>query len=79
MRQESFICWEINKISYFSVQAVKKNIPILMDAERLREGLDDLLKLVDYVVCPAQFPQASALFSLEVICCMKCIILSTLF
>lgn len=29
-----------------------------MDAERLREGLDDLLKVVDYVVCAAQFPQA---------------------
>lgn len=39
-------------------EAVKKNIPILMDAERLREGLDDLLKVVDYVVCAAQFPQA---------------------
>ncbi|CAJ1898212.1 unnamed protein product [Sphenostylis stenocarpa] len=38
-------------------EAVKKNIPILMDAERLREGLDDLLKLSDYVVCSAQFPQ----------------------
>ncbi|MCH83485.1 5-dehydro-2-deoxygluconokinase, partial [Trifolium medium] len=31
-------------------EAVKKNIPILMDAERLREGLDDLIKVVDYVV-----------------------------
>jgi len=50
---------------YFSVQAVKKNIPILMDAERLREGLDDLLKVVDYVVCAAQFPQASSPFSLK--------------
>ncbi|WVZ06201.1 hypothetical protein V8G54_019547 [Vigna mungo] len=39
-------------------EAVKKNIPILMDAERLREGLDDILKLADYVVCAAQFPQA---------------------
>ncbi|XP_027352019.1 ribokinase-like [Abrus precatorius] len=39
-------------------EAVKKNVPILMDAERLREGLDDLLKLADYVVCAAQFPQA---------------------
>lgn len=55
----------IKQILYFSVQAVKKNIPILMDAERLREGLDDLLKVVDYVVCAAQFPQASSPFSLE--------------
>jgi len=38
-----------------------------MDAERLREGLDDLLKLADYVVCAAQFPQVCALFSLEVV------------
>ncbi|CAI8614436.1 unnamed protein product [Vicia faba] len=38
-------------------KAVKMNIPILVDAERLREGLDDLLKVVDYVVCAAQFPQ----------------------
>ncbi|KAL2344944.1 hypothetical protein Fmac_006229 [Flemingia macrophylla] len=48
-------------------EAVKKNIPILMDAERLREGLDDLVELADYVVCAAQFPQACALFSLKVI------------
>ncbi|CAJ2632828.1 unnamed protein product [Trifolium pratense] len=38
-------------------EAVRKNIPILMDAERPREGLDDLIKVVDYVVCAAQFPQ----------------------
>lgn len=38
-----------------------------MDAERLREGLDDIIKVVDYVVCAEQFPQASSLFSLEVI------------
>ncbi|KAF1880029.1 hypothetical protein Lal_00022156 [Lupinus albus] len=30
-------------------EAVRKNIPILIDAERPREGLDDLLKLADYV------------------------------
>ncbi|XP_061368589.1 uncharacterized protein LOC133311552 isoform X2 [Gastrolobium bilobum] len=39
-------------------EAVRKNIPILIDAERPREGLDDLLKLADYVVCSAKFPQA---------------------
>ncbi|KAL5149095.1 Ribokinase [Glycine soja] len=37
-------------------EAVRKNIPILIDAERPREGLDDLLKLADYVVCSANFP-----------------------
>lgn len=46
-----------------------------MDAERLREGLDELLKSVDYVVCAAQFPQASALFCLEFMYCKKCYIL----
>lgn len=40
-------------------EAVKKNIPILIDAERLREGLDDLIKLADYVVCAARFPQVA--------------------
>ncbi|XP_019440961.1 PREDICTED: ribokinase-like isoform X2 [Lupinus angustifolius] len=39
-------------------EAVRKNIPILIDAEKPREGLDDLLKLADYVVCSAKFPQA---------------------
>ncbi|KAG5086486.1 hypothetical protein JHK82_053883 [Glycine max] len=28
-----------------------------MDAGRLREGLDDLVKLADYVVCAARFLQ----------------------
>ncbi|KAK7345708.1 hypothetical protein VNO77_16318 [Canavalia gladiata] len=39
-------------------EAIRKNIPILIDAERPREGLDDLLKLADYVVCSAKFPKA---------------------
>ncbi|RDX61615.1 Ribokinase, partial [Mucuna pruriens] len=39
-------------------EAVRKNIPILIDAERPREGLDDLLKFSDYVVCSAKFPKA---------------------
>ncbi|KAK4272978.1 hypothetical protein QN277_021458 [Acacia crassicarpa] len=39
-------------------EAVRKGIPILIDAERLREGLDDLLKLTDYLVCSENFPQA---------------------
>lgn len=46
----------------FPLQACHKNIPILVDAERKREGLDDLLKLASYVVCSANFPQASLLF-----------------
>ncbi|KAG8641873.1 hypothetical protein MANES_12G039500v8 [Manihot esculenta] len=39
-------------------EACHKNIPILVDAERKREGLDDLLKLASYVVCSANFPQS---------------------
>lgn len=41
------------------VQATRKNIPILIDAERKREGLDGLLQLASYAVCSAKFPQAS--------------------
>ncbi|XP_012085190.1 ribokinase isoform X2 [Jatropha curcas] len=40
------------------VQATRRNIPVLIDAERKREGLDDFLKLASYVVCSAKFPQA---------------------
>ncbi|XP_024004732.1 ketohexokinase isoform X2 [Eutrema salsugineum] len=39
-------------------EAARKKIPILVDAEKKREGLDDLLQLADYVVCTAKFPQA---------------------
>lgn len=45
----------------FPVQAARRNIPILIDAERKREGLDDLLGLADFAVCSAKFPQASFL------------------
>lgn len=38
-------------------EASQRKIPILLDAEKKREGLDDLLKLADYVVCSARFPQ----------------------
>ncbi|XP_017239148.1 uncharacterized protein LOC108211937 isoform X1 [Daucus carota subsp. sativus] len=39
-------------------QANRIGIPMLIDAEKKREGLDDLLNLTDYVVCSAKFPQA---------------------
>ncbi|EYU46377.1 hypothetical protein ABFS82_04G047700 [Erythranthe guttata] len=39
-------------------EAACKGIPILIDAERKREGLDDLLSLSSYVICAAKFPQA---------------------
>ncbi|KAL4558612.1 hypothetical protein LXL04_036813 [Taraxacum kok-saghyz] len=38
-------------------EAIRRKIPILIDAERPREGLDDLLNLSDYVVCSAKLPQ----------------------
>ncbi|MQL81340.1 hypothetical protein Taro_013780, partial [Colocasia esculenta] len=40
-------------------EASRMKIPILIDAERRREGLDDLLNLASYVVCSEKFPQAS--------------------
>ncbi|GKU86171.1 hypothetical protein SLEP1_g732 [Rubroshorea leprosula] len=39
-------------------EAARKDIPMLVDAERKREGLDDLLKFVTYAICSAKFPQA---------------------
>ncbi|KAJ0512485.1 putative ketohexokinase [Helianthus annuus] len=41
----------------FAHEANRRKIPILIDAERPREGLDDLLNFSDYVVCSAKFPQ----------------------
>lgn len=38
-------------------EATRKRIPILVDAERKREGLDELLSFATYVVCSAKFPQ----------------------
>ncbi|CAH9073684.1 unnamed protein product [Cuscuta europaea] len=39
-------------------EASTRRIPILIDAERIREGLDGLLNFASYVVCSAEFPQA---------------------
>ncbi|KAL5059812.1 hypothetical protein RYX36_031416 [Vicia faba] len=39
-------------------EAARNNIPILAEAESPREGLDELLKLADFVVCSAKFPLA---------------------
>ncbi|KAI3907783.1 hypothetical protein MKW98_008460 [Papaver atlanticum] len=39
-------------------EASRRNIPILVDAEKKRDGLDELLNFADYVVCTAKFPQA---------------------
>ena len=39
--------------------ARSKQIPILVEAERLRPGLNDLLAHADYVITSATFPQVS--------------------
>ncbi|XP_030532589.2 ribokinase-like [Rhodamnia argentea] len=39
-------------------EAAAMHIPILVEAERLREGLDDLLMVAEYAVCSAKFPKA---------------------
>ncbi|XP_024635133.1 ribokinase isoform X3 [Medicago truncatula] len=56
------------RVAYFDVrmpatalviarEAFRQNISILVDAERPREGLNDLLDLADYAVCSEKFPQ----------------------
>ncbi|XP_031250225.1 ketohexokinase-like isoform X2 [Pistacia vera] len=42
---------------FIAQEAARRNIPILIDAERKRERLDDFLKLTNYAVCSAKFPQ----------------------
>uniref|UniRef100_A0ACD5ZW69 Uncharacterized protein n=1 Tax=Avena sativa TaxID=4498 RepID=A0ACD5ZW69_AVESA len=39
-------------------EASQRKIPILIDAEKKRDGLDELLNFASYVVCSAKFPQA---------------------
>ncbi|XP_002445656.1 ribokinase isoform X2 [Sorghum bicolor] len=39
-------------------EASRRKIPIFIDAEKKREGLDELLNFATYVVCSAKFPQA---------------------
>ncbi|XP_057438474.1 uncharacterized protein LOC130730475 isoform X2 [Lotus japonicus] len=43
---------------FVAQEAARSNIPILVEAESPREGLDELLKLADFAVCSARFPQA---------------------
>eukprot|EP01018_Ginkgo_biloba_P019848 Gb_29403 [translate_table: standard] len=39
-------------------EAIRRELPIFVDAERKREGLDELLSMANYVVCSVKFPQA---------------------
>ncbi|KAF7804581.1 ribokinase-like isoform X1 [Senna tora] len=43
---------------FIAREAFSMNIPILVDSERPREGLDELLTMTDYLVCSQRFPQA---------------------
>ncbi|KAJ1416827.1 Ribokinase-like [Sesbania bispinosa] len=54
-------------------EAFHQNISILVDAERPREGLNELLEMADYVVCSEKFPQAkgSHLEEMDVDCALK--------
>ncbi|OWM62813.1 ribokinase-like [Punica granatum] len=44
--------------AFVAQEAARRNIPILLDAEKKREGLDDILVFARYAVCAAKFPQA---------------------
>ncbi|PKI76833.1 hypothetical protein CRG98_002819 [Punica granatum] len=44
--------------AFVAREAARRNIPILLDAEKKREGLYDILVLARYAVCAAKFPQA---------------------
>ncbi|CAM6081825.1 unnamed protein product [Calypogeia fissa] len=39
------------------VQARRRQLPIIVDAERKREKMDEILTFADYLVCSAKFPQ----------------------
>ncbi|KAK7336941.1 hypothetical protein VNO77_17495 [Canavalia gladiata] len=43
---------------FVAQEAARNNIPILVEAESLSEGLDELMKLADFVICSARFPLA---------------------
>lgn len=39
-------------------EAAERGVPVLVEGERLRPGLEALLGRADFVVCSAHFPQA---------------------
>ena len=49
--------------------ASEAGIPVLVEAERVREDLEQLLQWADYVVTSKHFPQASAELSLDRLLC----------
>ena len=46
--------------------ARQRGVPVLVEAERLREGLDELLKEADYLCTSAHFPKVMC-------CCLTCV------
>ena len=54
-----FIKVRMLAIIWMFSQAKSRSIPILIDAEKKREGLDELLELAEYVVCSSNFPQVT--------------------
>nr|XP_025603140.1 uncharacterized protein LOC112695137 isoform X2 [Arachis hypogaea] len=42
---------------FIAQEAARNKIPILVEAESPKEGLDELLKLADFAVCSARFPK----------------------
>jgi len=46
--------------------ARQRGVPVLVEAERLREGLDELLKEADYLCTSAHFPKV-------ICCCLACV------
>ncbi|XP_027350872.1 ketohexokinase-like isoform X3 [Abrus precatorius] len=47
---------------FVAQEAARNNLPILVEAESPREGLDEVLKLADFVICSTRFPQAVTKF-----------------
>lgn len=65
-------CHELSWVDW--LQASKRQLPMLVDAERLREGLDDMLTYATYVVASSKFPQVIlfAKFYCLYLLCTKC-------
>lgn len=49
--------WAYHISKFVLMQAHSKNISILINAEKRREGLNELLDLADYAICSTNFPQ----------------------
>ncbi|MED6125070.1 hypothetical protein PIB30_065038 [Stylosanthes scabra] len=47
-----------NTALFIAQEAARNKIPILVEAETPKEGMNELLKLADFAVCSARFPKA---------------------